>query len=55
MLVYPDVQAKAHEEIDRAVGKGRLPNLEDRENLPYVNAIIKESLRWHPIAPSGFP
>jgi cytochrome P450 len=55
MTVYPEVQRKAQEEIDRVVGTGRLPTFEDRENLPYVDAIIKEALRWHPVAPIGLP
>lgn len=55
MNLHPEVQAKAHEEIDRVVGRDRLPNFEDRENLPYINAIVKEVLRWHPVSPLGLP
>ncbi|KAL3494971.1 cytochrome P450 [Aspergillus germanicus] len=55
MLRFPHVQRKAQEEIDRVVGAERLPTLDDRENLPYINAIVKETLRWWPIAPMGFP
>ncbi|KAL2813599.1 cytochrome P450 [Aspergillus granulosus] len=55
MLLFPDVQRKAQEEIDRVIGTGRLPTLNDRENLPYINALVKETLRWWPIAPMGFP
>ncbi|KAL3462390.1 cytochrome P450 [Aspergillus heterothallicus] len=55
MLRFPGVQTKAQEEIDRVVGSARLPTLNDRENLPYINAIVKETLRWWPIAPMGFP
>jgi cytochrome P450 len=54
MTLYPEVQHAAHEEIDRVVG-GRLPNFSDRENLPYINAIIKETLRWQPIGAMGLP
>lgn len=46
MVMYPEVQARAHEEIDRIIGPHRLPNFDDRPLLPYVNAIIKECLRW---------
>jgi cytochrome P450 len=53
MLVYPDVQAKAQAEIDRVIGSDRLPEVEDRERLPYVNGIVNESLRWLPIVPMG--
>jgi cytochrome P450 len=55
MTLYPEVQRKAQEEIDRVIGTDRLPGFKDRENLPYVNAIIKEVLRWHPVAPMGLP
>lgn len=55
MIKYPDVQRKAQEEIDAVVGTGRVPTYGDRENLPYVDAIVKEALRWWPIAPMGFP
>ncbi|KAF2808266.1 O-methylsterigmatocystin oxidoreductase [Mytilinidion resinicola] len=55
MLKFEHVQRKAQEEIDRVVGRDRLPNFEDREKLPYVNALAKEATRWWPIAPMGFP
>lgn len=55
MTLYPDVQAKAQEEIDRIVGQDCLPDFSDRVNLPYVEAIFLETLRWHPIGPLGFP
>ncbi|KAK2060500.1 cytochrome P450 [Colletotrichum caudatum] len=55
MMVYPGAQKKAQEEIDRVVGQGRLPGLSDRENLPYVNALAKEVMRWNPVAPMGLP
>ncbi|KAK0215676.1 cytochrome P450 [Armillaria fumosa] len=55
MLLYPDVQKKAQAEIDDVVGSDRLPGFADRENLPYVNAIVSEVLRWNNVAPIGFP
>merc|ERR1711969_30456 len=55
MIVFPNVQREAQEELDRVVGQNRLPNFEDRENLPYINAIVKETLRWWPVTPMGFP
>ena len=55
MTLHPEVQAKAREEIDRVVGTHRLPTFSDRENLPYVEAVVKEAFRWHPIAPMGLP
>lgn len=53
MTLHPEVFKKAQAEIDRVVGTGRLPTLEDRENLPYIEAVLKESLRWHPVTPTG--
>jgi cytochrome P450 len=53
MLLFPDVQRKAQQEIDSVVGTDRLPHFEDRDSLPYVDALIKETLRWIPVAPLG--
>ena len=39
---YPDIQRKAQEELDRVVGRSRLPGIEDEKDLPYCHAIIKE-------------
>jgi cytochrome P450 len=55
MSMFPSVQAKAQEELDRVIGSSRLPTHADRENLPYLNAIVEEAQRWHPIAPMGLP
>ncbi|KFA66345.1 hypothetical protein S40285_01293 [Stachybotrys chlorohalonatus IBT 40285] len=55
MTLYPEAQKKAQEEIDRVVGSDRLPTLADRENMPYIQALIKEVLRWHPGSPLGIP
>ena len=38
---YPDIQAKAHAELDLVVGRGRLPDMDDQKDLPYIRAIIK--------------
>lgn len=53
MVLYPEVQKKAQEEIDRVVGPSRLPTYSDRENLPFIDATLKEVLRWHVVAPMG--
>jgi cytochrome P450 len=53
MLVYPEVQTKSQAEIDRVVGKDRLPEFDDQENLPYVQAVVSECLRWLPVTPTG--
>lgn len=46
MTLYPEVQNRAQEELDRVIGKDNLPTFEDRDNLPYVNAICTEALRY---------
>ena len=53
MVLYPDVQKRAQAEIDSVVGKYRLPTFEDRDSLPYVNATMREVLRWGIVAPLG--
>jgi fumagillin biosynthesis cytochrome P450 monooxygenase len=53
MLVYPDVQRKAQVEIDRVVGKDRLPEMNDAPQLPYVQGVVNECLRWLPATPVG--
>jgi len=44
---------KAQAEIDRVVGRSRLPKFSDYDNLPYIRALVKEVLRWRPVAPAG--
>lgn len=53
MIVYPDVQKKAQNELDRVLTSGRLPTLKDRASLPYIDCIFQELLRWRPTAPIG--
>lgn len=54
-LSYPDFITKAQKELDSVVGPDRLPTLDDEPNLPYISAIVKESLRWRSIVPGGVP
>ena len=53
MLLYPDVMRKAQAELDAVVGRDRLPTFEDRKNLHYIRAMVKEVLRWRPVGPLG--
>lgn len=53
MCIYPEVQAKAQAELLAVVGKDRLPEFSDQANLPYVNAIVLEVLRWQPVGTIG--
>ncbi|KAB5539440.1 cytochrome P450 [Coniochaeta sp. 2T2.1] len=55
MVLYPEAQKKAQEEIDRVVGPDRLPNMDDEMHLPFVRGCVKESLRWMPTNIIGVP
>ncbi|KAK7461271.1 hypothetical protein VKT23_008447 [Stygiomarasmius scandens] len=51
MALHPEIQSKAQAEIDRVVGTSRMPTVNNKENLKYVDAVIKEVMRWHPVLP----
>ncbi|KAF8741962.1 cytochrome P450, partial [Rhizoctonia solani] len=53
MLLFPDKQRKAQQELDTVLGPGRMPELHDRDSLVYVGALVMEVLRWHPVLPLG--
>jgi cytochrome P450 len=53
MVLFPEVQKRIQAELDAVVGRKRLPTFEDRASLPYLEATIKESLRFHPPTPLG--
>ena len=55
MSLHPTVLKRAHEELDAIIGPERLPTLDDRPNLPYVEAILTECLRFAPAGASGVP
>ena len=48
MLVNPSALKRAQEEIDRVVGNERLPTFDDKADLPYIEHIVWECLRWNP-------
>ena len=51
MAQHPEIQKRAQKELDTVIGSNRLPLVSDRDDLPYVNAVAKEVLRWRPILP----
>lgn len=55
MIAYPEVQKKAQEELDAVVGRDRMPTFADRDSLPYINACVREALRWRALTPMGAP
>ena len=44
-----------HQELDQVIGPDRLPELKDKKNLPYLEAIIAETLRLSSLAPLALP
>ena len=53
MSLHPQVMRRAQAELDEVIGRQRLPMLADRPRLPYLEAILKEALRWRPIGAFG--
>ncbi|VDC00278.1 unnamed protein product [Peniophora sp. CBMAI 1063] len=59
MTLHPDAQRKAQAEIDALLSTSsrldRLPMFADKNDSPYVDAIIKEVFRWFPVLPFAVP
>ncbi|XP_048036542.1 cytochrome P450 2M1-like isoform X2 [Megalobrama amblycephala] len=55
MMKHPDVQERVQREIDDVVGKDRWPSIEDRQKLPYTDAVIHEVQRSMDFAPIAIP
>jgi len=53
MVLHPRVQKAAQEELDRVVGYGAFADISQRDDLPYLNALLNETLRWHQSLPLG--
>ncbi|KAF5368851.1 hypothetical protein D9758_002854 [Tetrapyrgos nigripes] len=55
MVLFPEVQQRAQDELDKVVGHSRLPSFADMKHLPYIVAIINELQRWRTATPLGVP
>ncbi|KAF7985953.1 hypothetical protein HWV62_43900 [Athelia sp. TMB] len=55
MVKYPEVQAKAQQELDTVLGPNHIPDLADKESLPYLSAIVTECFRWKVLLPFSAP
>jgi cytochrome P450 family 2 subfamily U polypeptide 1 len=51
----PEIQRKVHEELDRVIVVNSQPTLEDREGLPYLNAVVLENMRYRTVGPLALP
>jgi cytochrome P450 len=55
LLQHPDIMKCAQAELDNIVGTNRLVEESDLQNLPYLQAILKENYRIHPPVPLMIP
>ena len=55
MVLNPAEMLKGQEAVDAIVGEDRLPNFEDLAQMPYINQIVKEVMRWRPVINMGIP
>ncbi|XP_075208834.1 cytochrome P450 2C8-like [Anomaloglossus baeobatrachus] len=52
---YPEVQAKVQQEIDEVTGSAHAPEMMDRAQMPYTNAVVHEIQRIMDLAPVAHP
>ncbi|CAI9093804.1 OLC1v1029384C1 [Oldenlandia corymbosa var. corymbosa] len=55
MMYNPETLSKVQQELETVVGKNRTVEESDIQNLPYLYAVMKETLRLHPILPLLVP
>lgn len=51
LAANPEVQKRSSDEVQKAVGASRTPQMDDIRNLPYTFACVKEILRLCPVPP----
>ncbi|CAH1422839.1 unnamed protein product [Lactuca virosa] len=55
LLKNPEILEKAREELDRVIGRERWVEEKDMSDLHYIKAIVKETMRLHPVVPLLVP
>lgn len=53
MALHPEVQQRLYKEVIAVIGHDRLPEFDEIKKLPYLHAVVREILRWQPVAPLG--
>uniref|UniRef100_A0A4W4EAR4 Cytochrome P450, family 1, subfamily B, polypeptide 1 n=1 Tax=Electrophorus electricus TaxID=8005 RepID=A0A4W4EAR4_ELEEL len=55
LVRYPDLQKRLQEEVDKVVGRSRLPTIQDQPHLPYIMSLIYEVMRFTSFIPLTIP
>ena len=55
LTTYPEYQTKIQDELDRVIGRDRVPAISDRDNCVLLEAFSLETLRYITVAPLGPP
>nr|A0A4D6Q415.1 RecName: Full=Flavonoid 3'-monooxygenase CYP75B137; AltName: Full=Cytochrome P450 1; Short=CcCYP1; AltName: Full=Cytochrome P450 75B137; AltName: Full=Flavonoid 3'-hydroxylase CYP75B137 [Crocosmia x crocosmiiflora]QCF41215.1 flavonoid 3'-hydroxylase [Crocosmia x crocosmiiflora] len=55
LIRHPDILQKTQHELDSVIGRDRLVAESDLPNLPYLQAVVKETFRLHPSTPLSLP
>ncbi|KAF5365441.1 hypothetical protein D9758_010873 [Tetrapyrgos nigripes] len=55
LVKNPDALRNGQIAVDERTGGARLPDFSDFDSIPYVEALLRETLRWIPVTPLGAP
>lgn len=55
LFARPELMKRAQRELDTVVGLDRVVQESDIPDLPFLQAVVKETFRVHPPVPLGFP
>nr|GAT58330.1 cytochrome P450 [Mycena chlorophos] len=56
MALHPTIQNRAQAEIDAVLSaSSSLPTFDQKGSLPYIEAVLREVLRWRPVVPLCVP
>ncbi|KAL5818373.1 hypothetical protein ACOSQ4_022215 [Xanthoceras sorbifolium] len=55
LIKHPRIMKKVQNELENVVGRDKMVEESELDNLEYLDMVIKESLRFHPVAPLLLP